>query len=292
MPEVSPRRAPMTRVPAPRVLASLCLAAIFVLTLTPRAMAQYRPLPAGSYGTAGNPVGEPYHVEFAFNLWSPEPNIVIASESLGIAGTNINVQADLGVEKKQTYEFRLVLRPGKKHKFRFNYVPLKYDADTTLRADIIFNGIKYPLSTSVATKLEWRTYRLGYEYDFVSNPRGFFGMVLEAKFTDINVELNSAIANEYARVRAPIPAIGAVGRVYVTRNVAITGEFTALKIPDSINAEYGGHYYEWEVYGTMNFTKNLGAQLGWRAQDLAYLAKQDSGNAQLKGSYFGGVARF
>ena len=282
----------MTRPPAPRVLASLFLAAIIVFTLTPRAMAQYRPLPAGSYATSNNPVGEPYHIEFAFNLWNPEPNIVIASESLGIAGTDINVQADLGVEKKMTYEFRLVLRPGKKHKFRFNYIPLKYDADTRLTGEIIFNGIKYPVSTQVGTKLEWRTYRIGYEYDFVSNPRGFFGMVLEAKFTDINVELNSAIANEYARVRAPIPAIGAIGRVYVTPYASITGEFTALKIPDSIDAEYGGHYYEWEVYGTVNFTKNLGAQLGWRAHDLAYLAKQDSGNAQLQGVYFGGVARF
>jgi hypothetical protein len=71
-----------------------------------------------------------------------------------------------------------------------------------------------------------------------------------------------------------------------------TGEFTALKIPDSINAEYGGHYYEWEVYGTVNFTKNLGAQLGWRAHDLAYLAKLDSGSAKLGGFYFGGTARF
>jgi len=282
----------MTPVPAPRVLASLFLAAIIVFTLTPRAAAQYRPLPAGSYGAANNPVGEPYHVEFSYNLWSPEPNITIASESLGIAGTDINVQADLGVQKKTTYEFRLVLRPGKKHKFRFNYIPLKYDADTVLTGEIIFNGIKYPVNTTVGTLLEWRTYRVGYEYDFVSNPKGFFGMVLEAKFTDINVELNSAIANEYARVQAPIPAIGAIGRVYIARYASITGEFTALKLPDSINAEYGGHYYEWEVYGTVNFTKNLGAQVGWRAHDLAYLAKQDSGSAKLGGFYFGGTARF
>ena len=282
----------MTRLPAPRVLASLFLAAILAAALTTPAAAQYRPLPAGSYGTANNPVGEPYHVEFAYNLWSPEPNITIASESLGIAGTDINVQADLGVQKKMTYEFRLVLRPGRKHKFRFNYIPLKYDADTVLTGEIIFNGIKYPVNTTVGTLLEWRTYRVGYEYDFVSNSKGFFGMVLEAKFTDINVELNSAIANEYARVQAPIPAIGAIGRVYIARYASITGEFTALKLPDSINAEYGGHYYEWEVYGAVNFTKNLGAQLGWRAHDLAYLAKLDSGSAKLGGFYFGGTARF
>jgi hypothetical protein len=282
----------MTRVPASRVLVGLFLAAVIVAASASPASAQYRPLPAGSYAAANSPVGEPYHVEFAFNLWSPDPNIVIASESLGIAGTDISVKADLGIEKKSTYEFRLVLRPGRKHKFRFNYIPLKYDADSTLTGEIIFNGIKFPVNTTVGTVLEWRTYRIGYEYDFVSNARGFFGMVLEAKFTDINVELHSPIADEYARVQAPVPAIGAIGRVYVTRNVSVTGEFTALKIPDSIDAAYGGHYYEWEVYGTVNFTKNLGAQAGWRAHDLAYVAEKDSGSAKLGGFYFGGVARF
>ena len=120
-------------------------------------------------------MGEPYHIEFAFNLWNPEPSIVIASESLGIPGTDINVRADLGVEKKMTYEFRLVLRPGRKHKFRFNYIPLKYDADTTLTGEIIFNGIKFPVNTQVGTLLEWKTYRIGYEYDFLSKPRWFVG---------------------------------------------------------------------------------------------------------------------
>jgi hypothetical protein len=282
----------MTRVSAPRVLASLFLAAILLCTVTPRAVAQYRPLPAGSYATGNNPLGEPYHVEFAFNLWNPEPNIVIASESLGIPGSDIDVRADLGVEKQTTYEFRLVLRPGKKHKFRFNYIPLTYDAGTKLTGEIIFNGIKYPVSTTVNTKLQWRTYRIGYEYDFVSNARGFFGMVLEAKLTDINFELTSPIGTEFARAQAPIPAIGAIGRVYIARYASVTGEFTALKIPSSIDASYGGHYYEWDIYGTVNFTKNLGAQVGWRSHDIAWLAKEDSGSASLRGLYFGGVARF
>lgn len=282
----------MTRVSGFRALAGLGLAVVLVAASAAPARAQYRPLPAGSYGTADNPVGEPYHVEFAFNWWNPSPNIVIASESLGIPGTDIDVQADLGLEQKATYEFRLVLRPGKKHKFRFNYIPLSYDSETTIKGDIIFNGIKFPINTQVRSLLEWKTYRIGYEYDFVSNARGFFGMVLEAKFTDINVELNSVIGNEYARVQAPIPAIGAIGRVYVTRHASITGEFTALKLPDSIDADYGGHYYEWEVYGTVNFTKNLGAQAGWRAHDLSYVAQWDSGSASIGGFYFGGVARF
>jgi hypothetical protein len=282
----------MTRVPAPRVLAGLFLAAIIAALATTPAMAQYRPLPAGSYGTSNNAVGEPYHVEFAFNLWNPEPSIVIASESLGIAGTDINVKADLGVEKTSTYELRLVLRPGRKHKFRFNYIPQKYDAGTTLTGDIIFNGIKFPVSTQVRTLLQWNTYRFGYEYDFLSKPRWFLGVLLEAKYTDVNFELDSPIGTEFVSARAPIPAIGVVGRAWVTSYASITGEFSAFKLPDEIDAEYGGHYYEWDIYGTVNFTKNLGAQVGWRSHDVSYVAKSDRGDASLQGFYFGGVARF
>ena len=282
----------MTRPSALRVPGSLFLAVLIVGALPTRAAAQYRPLPAGNYGTSSTPQGEPYHVEFAFNLWNPEPNIVIASESLGIAGTDIDIKADLGAEKKMTYEFRLVLRPGKKHKFRFNYIPLHYDNQTTLTGDIVFNGIKFPVSTQVRSILDWKTYRLGYEYDFVSNARAFVGMVLEAKFTDVNFQLNSAIATEYVKAQAPIPALGAIGRVYMGRYVSATGEFTAFKLPSSINADYGGHYYEWDIYGTVNFTNNLGAQVGWRSHDVAWLAKSDNGSATLRGFYFGAVARF
>jgi hypothetical protein len=140
--------------------------------------------------------------------------------------------------------------------------------------------------------LEWKTYRVGYEYDFLSKPRWFVGFILEAKFTDINFELNSIIGTEFVRARAPIPAIGAIGRGWVTKNVSITGEFTAFKLPDDIDVEYGGHYYEWDIYGIVNFTKNLGAQVGWRSHDFAYTAENDRGSATFDGIYFGGVVRF
>jgi hypothetical protein len=282
----------MIRVPAPRVLAGLLLAAIIIAAPAAPAQAQYRPLPAGNYSVADNPVGEPYHVEFGVNWWTPSPNIVIASESLGIPGTDIDIQANLGVEKQSTYEMYLVLRPGKKHKFRFNYIPQKYESDTVLTGEIIFNGIRFPVNTQVGTLLEWKTYRIGYEYDFLSKPRWFAGFILEAKFTDINFELDSIFGKEFVEARAPIPAIGFIGRGWVTKNVAVTGEFTFLKLPEDIDADYGGHYYEWDVYGMFNFTKNLGAQVGWRAHDLAYIAKDARGDASMKGFYFGGVVRF
>jgi hypothetical protein len=265
------------------------------------AHAQYRPLPSPtatkSPGTSGSdPINEPYHVEVAFNLWNPLPEFIVSSESLGIPGTNIDVQADLSIQQKQMYEFRVVLRPGKHHKFRFHYLPMAYSGQTTLSTEIIFNGIKFPVSTDVATDFRWNTYRIGYEGDFVSKSWGYVGVILEAKLTDARVELNApVIGREFVEARAPIPAIGLTGRVYPVKWLAITGEFTAFKLPEGIQGIPTGteaHYFDWDINGTVNFTHNFGVEVGYRTLDLRYSVEQDNGQARLKGLYFGGVARF
>ena len=51
-------------------------------------------------------------------------------------------------------------------------------------------------------------------------------------------------------------------------------------------------YYDFDLYGTVNFTNNVGAQVGYRSFDVLYKIEQDEGNLQLKGLYFGGVVRF
>jgi hypothetical protein len=265
------------------------------------ARAQYRPMPSPtstkSPGTSSrSPINEPYHVEVAFNLWDPAPEFIVSSESLGIPGTNIDVQADLNIQQKQMYEFRLVLRPGKHHKFRFNYLPMAYTGQTRLSTEIIFNGIRFPVSADVATSFRWNTYRIGYEGDFVSKDWGYIGMILEAKLTDARVELNApVIGREFVEARAPIPAIGLTGRVYPVKWLAITGEFTAFKLPEGIQGIPTGteaHYFDWDINGTVNFTHNFGVEVGYRTLDLRYSVEQDNGQARLKGMYFGGIARF
>ena len=46
-----------------------------------------------------------------------------------------------------------------------------------------------------------RRTEFGYEYDFVVKNRGFVGFVLEAKYTDVQVQLASPIASEFAHAR-------------------------------------------------------------------------------------------
>lgn len=264
------------------VSAALCLA--IVLAAAP-AHAQYTP--GGDRAT-----GERYHFEVGGYLWNPTPEIAITSESLGIIGSRIDFIDDLGIEKTRFRQLKVVLRPGTKHKFRFEYTPINYDAIGSLDRDIIFNGITYPVSLPIETDFTWKAYRFGYEWDFIYRDRGFLGLILEAKYTDVETTLANVIDTEFVRARAPIPAIGVIGRVYVVPNISITGEFSGIKLPESIDEDYRAKYFDFDLYGTVNFTDNIGAQAGYRSFDVFYKVDDDEGELKIKGLYFGAVVRF
>jgi hypothetical protein len=243
-------------------------------------------------GPSNPSTGENYHVEIGGFLWNPTPDIVISSERFGIVGTDIDFVNDLGIEKTRFKQLRVTLHPARKHKLRFEYTPITYDAEGSLTADVIFNGIRFPVTLPVTTNLQWKAYRFSYEYDFVSRDRGFAGLILEAKYTDVQATLTNFVATEFARARAPIPAIGGIARVYVVPNISITGEFSGIKLPDSINDKYRAKYYDLDIYGTVNFSDHFGAQAGYRSFDVLYKVDKDAGDLQLKGLYLGGIVRF
>ncbi|HXW04034.1 MAG TPA: hypothetical protein VD833_02290 [Vicinamibacterales bacterium] len=268
-------------------VATLPLAFTAALLVSVPANAQY-----GS-GTYGRATGETYHVEIGGFLWNPSPDIVISSEGFGLIGSDIDLVEDLQIDQVWQRQLRVVLRPGLKHKFRFEYTPIKYEnPEAVLRRDLVFNGIRFPIAVPVEAEMTWRAFRFGYEWDFLSRDRGFAGLLLDVKYTDVQASLTNRTDSEFVRARAPIPAIGFIGRGYVLPNVAITGEFSFFKVPSDIDDDYGGKYFDLDIYGTVNFTDNFGAQGGYRSFDVFYKIEEDEGNLQLKGFYFGGLVRF
>ena len=185
----------------------------------------------------------------------------------------------------------MVARPGEKHKFRFEYTPIKYQAETVLNRTLIFNGIAFPVSIPIESEVIWRAYRFSYEWDFFYKDRGFVGLVLEAKYTDVSATLTNLFDTEFVRASAPIPAVGIIGRGYVAPNISITSEFSFFKVPD-IDEDYGGSYFDFDIYGTLNFNDYVGVQGGYRSFDVFYKVEQDTGDMQVRGPYFGGVVRF
>lgn len=267
---------------------ALGLFVTYALVLMPgRADAQFTATPFSDPAT-----GERYHVEAAGALWNPPPQFRIASESLGVLGSTVDAVADLGIAQKRIGELRFVLRPGRKHKFRINYLPMSYNAVSNVRRSFVFNGQLFSVNLPVTTDLSWKTWAIGYEYDFLYRDRWFVGFVVQAKATDIQASLRAPIGTEFARAQAPIPTVGGIARVYVVPNISITGELVGFKIPETIDERYQAHYFDFDLYGTVNFNDYVGAQLGYRSLDLGYIFENDRGDFKAKGIYFGGVVRY
>jgi len=252
------------------------------------AAAQYRP-------PAKPAIGEDYHIEASFAWWNAEPSILVSSESLGIPGDDIDLIDDLSILKHKLRKLDIVLRPGKKHRFRFEYLPISYSADTVIKRTFVFNGQRYTIGLPVKTTAEFNTSRFGYEYDFLYMKRGFLGALFDLKYTSVNVSLESPLTAqpEFTSAVAPIPTIGIVGRAYVSPEVAINGELSLFRVPDSLAKDkFDGSYTDVDLNLTYNYNRYVGAVVGYRRLSVFYQFERDSGALKFSGLYFGGVVRY
>jgi hypothetical protein len=230
---------------------------------------------------------ENYHLEAAVMYWKPSsPEIVITSGSLA---TPVDFVNQFAIEEKWLPDFSLVLKGGK-HKLRFNRMQIKYDGTATINQRISFQGVTYNVGIPTTAELKWTLMRLGYEYDFVSTPMGFAGVFTDVKFNKVNATLTaSQVGSATFERNVPVPTIGGIARGYATQFVSFTGEFTGLKVN---HGTFDAKFYDFDLYGTANFGRNVGAQIGYRSVTVDYTVDNDAGNMKLKGPYVGGIVRF
>jgi len=264
--------------------------AMLVVAVPSLARAQYH-----APSMSNRAIGEKYHIELTGTLWNPQLTGVVASEQFGQIGDNLDFITDLGFQQTRFRDLRVVLRPSKKQKFRVQYTPIDYVGASTLSRTVVFNGIKYPVNLPVTSEFGWKVLRFGYEYDAFYKDRGFVGLVLEGRYTEMIASLASTSpllqASEFSSAKAPLPAAGVVARGYVAKNVAIDFEMTGFQLPN-IDPKYQANYYDWDVHGTFNFTNNAGVQVGWRRMTTFLQVKHDTADFKFQGMYFGGVVRY
>jgi hypothetical protein len=268
----------------PRLLAWLTA---FALAVPAMAHAQY-----GAPDLDSTAIGEKYHAEVAFAFWNPTVDGIISSEQFGLLGSKIDFVNDLGFEKTQIKDLRIVLRPSKKAKFRIGYTPIEYVAESNLKRDIIFNGQKFPVNLPVQSEFDWKVWRFGFEYDVLYRSRGFVGFLVEGRYTQMTAQLASPLLTEYTTARAPLPAIGVVGRAYVLPELALNFELSTFRVPSELIEDVEANYYDWNIHGTFNINNYVGIQVGWRRLSNYLSVENDLGDVKFQGLWFGGALRY
>ena len=237
-------------------------------------------------------MGENYYMELAATWWKPAVKGSITSDSLDLVGSNINLVDDLGfTEKPRFRDIRITVRPGRKHKLRFQHTPLEFDAESVLTREISFAGQVYPVSLPVASALTWKVWRFGYEWDVITKSRGFVGVLFELRRTELSAELTSLVASGSVLAEAPLPSIGIVSRVYPLPDLALNFEFSGFKVPE-MDGDYEGTYSDLEVSAMVNINNNLGVSAGWRRLNTDIRIERDFGDLKFSGIWFGGAIRF
>jgi hypothetical protein len=272
-----------------RVYAALFLGTLGLLASAATASAQYRPV------TSGPGIAEDYHIEASYNWWNAQPTLIVNSEALGILGTDIDLISDLGIEKKRLGKLDVVLKPGKKHRLRYQHLPITYTTDAfPVQREFVFNGQRYRVGLPVTTNVDFTTDTFGYSFDFLHFSRGFIGAGVNVMLTNIDVSLESPIGAEFVQQSAPIPAFNFSARGYLTPNLSVDAELKIFRIPESLERqiEGDGSYTDFDLHATYNINKYVGAQLGWRKTAIFYTAEADTGDLKFKGLYFGGVVRY
>jgi hypothetical protein len=250
------------------------------------------PATASAQNGRSKPVlGEDYHFETTFAWWKPSLFGSVSSDRLDLIGSRVDLVDDLGFGEARFKNLRFTLRPGRKHKVRFQYTPLTYEASGVLARQVTFAGHVFDAALPIDSKLSWKVWRLGYEWDFLYRPRGYLGVVVEARKTELTAELASLAVSGSVAAEAPLPAIGVVTRVYVLPDLAVNFELTGFKMPE-INGEYQGTYMDMDISATVNFTNNFGASFGWRMLDTNIRVNQDFGDLKFSGFWFGGAVRY
>lgn len=229
-----------------------------------------------------------YRVEFAYSTWKPEPDLVLRTSG----GDDVNLVSTFGLEKPSVKQFSLTIKPGQHHKLRFQYVPMTFDKDTVLNQTFVFGGRTYNVSAPATLNLDWVLSRAGYEWDPVSTPSGYLGLIAEVKYNQIRANVTAEGAGlGSVKTNAPIPAVGvAAGGYLLPRTLSVNVEVTGFKLPDRIDLE--GRFVDYDLRVTAHLGRALGLNAGYRSVDARYLVDGDRGALKMKGPYVGAALRF
>lgn len=235
-------------------------------------------------------MGENYRVEVAGAWWKPNLFGSVSSDSLELVGSKVDLVNDLGFGAARFRDIRITVKPARKHKFRFQYTPLDYAAEGQLARQITFAGRVFDVALPISSKLGWKVWRFGYEWDVISRSRGFLGLLVEARKTQLTASLESLVATGEVAAEAPLPAVGLVARGYPLPDLALHFEISGLKVPKIDN--YEGNYTDIEFAAIVNISNSLGVSGGWRRLNTNLRIDRDFGDLKFSGLWFGGAVRF
>jgi hypothetical protein len=181
---------------------------------------------------------EDLHIEFTANYWPLMPSGYVQPRAL-----RVDLRSDLGMQDRQSEGFfKVVFKPGKKHRINFEMIPARLNGENTINRTIEFGGNTYPVEDRITSEINVNYFSGGYQYDFVSNKRGHFGLTASLAYLDAEALVTSQTLSSTGTLerKVPLPLIGGEFRFFPIpgRNILnVNGEVKGLPL-----GSYGSYF--------------------------------------------------
>jgi hypothetical protein len=155
---------------------------------------------------------EDFRIELTGSAWLAGPTGTIQAD-----GTPINFVSDLAVGSQQPHFYgRLVLKPGRKHRFVIEGSPVSFSGSNTIERSFVFLHRTYDISQTVSTNANINYAFAGYQYDPFSGSWGHVGIQVGASYIGVQGTLDGVQSGltESKSFQAPVPLIGTECRVF------------------------------------------------------------------------------
>jgi hypothetical protein len=254
-------------------------AAVLPIALLATAQAQAQ----GQGPTEDYPTQEQYFLRAEYREFRPTLTGEITHGTPARAGTPLDLDDDLGVDDKRTFEVRGAIQFKRGHKIRASYTPLDYvGAVPESRRPFIYGGTEFQRFDRIASSFKGTYLGASYEWDFVKGPRGYLGAVLGARLLDLDalVAAPDEGRRELDTLRSPAPALGLASRVYFGRT-SLEGEFVGFSLGER------GSVWELELAARIHISDRLAGMGGYRRISLKGADDEDDGDIKIGGWQFG-----
>lgn len=246
-------------------------------------------------GAHAQAVDEKYWIEASAYFPSTDTSLTINRPN--ITGTRIDFEHDLGGDDSQTLPAVYAgARFGRWVVFG-EYYGLDRSGSKTISRDLVFDGVTFPASAQVDSKMKSDVYRLSLGYDLVKTDKAELGLSLGLHATDFDIELattrqigNGATQRQTSghTFLAPQPTVGLFGGYEIAPKWIIAGRVDYLSI--SID-KYDGSILNLQASAAYRATPAISVGAAWRYVDYQFDVKQSSYTATVD-YHFSGPSLF
>ena len=140
---------------------------------------------------------------------SGDTAIRVDSQTLGLAGTLLDFENDLGIDDNKTLPIIGVQwRFAKRHALDLAYFELNRGGHLIINEQIRWDDFVFPISAEVSSFFDTRVTRLTYRYSLVSNPKSEFAIGGGIHWTDMEAGIGElSIGSTKVETGQPLPML-------------------------------------------------------------------------------------